>query len=816
MRHPVLQYVCCLLMAVGCTTLPSFAQQSAGEKIMAVDSLPVAPVITNGILQKTGQEANAARQFTQQLVVPQKKLMDSLLGSAKNITGAILPVDLFKKGTPVFKINAITADIEYTYLRDTSGLSTGYLSPLQSTVGYDMNLSLSLASMPFEARVAGNNGLYTLYNTPYRNFPQFNFDHEQYLATLQKQVLGKVNPGAVLSSALSRINSIKGQYEASLRNEIKKIQQEFASEFNDGLEIPSNITDLSVNDLTSLKSAVIPQDVLNNYKQGTEMYQELNRGNYNQVQKDSLQRGALQKIKKYEALEKIYGKITGWKSKFDGNPLVKELRSHLPFTPGNFKSFIKKPGSLVDVIKGHANLSGIQRLFLNVTKLDIGSNPLSGGELNLQGLMNNGVNAEITGKRSSVGLVYGSGSSNINNWMQAGLNSVTSNEYSKLMGIKFGSGWNSGMKQSLSLNFFDFNPSQDLANMDPSMLQSGYLSNAGRRDAVITWQSSFAVSGNHKIAVDLSRSFGGYRNNLSEDSSVNKTNPFGDVFGNGGKANYAAAVEYTGDILKTNVQAYVKKAGLGYSNPGNVFVRRGETRVGMALNKKFFKQKLTVRYKTDFRSQHFDPSKNYTYSNFSNDLRLGYRFKRNTRVGIALRHGSYDFENKLQTGMATTGSNFSLQGDGSYQFRIDRRKVINSFVLSRQSFDIPMLNGEQYASKTWLVTHTSSLVLNKNLLMLVVMVNQSDNKDYYFNTSFVNTELSYAYGAGDKIRLSSGAGFYSNTGWNKQVGLKQQISGSILKKLDIDIDITWKKAVETVRKELANQVYISSSLHYRF
>lgn len=101
-------------------------------------------------------------------------------------------------------------------------------------------------------------------------------------------------------------------------------------------------------------------------------------------------------------------------------------------------------------------------------------------------------------------------------------------------------------------------------------------------------------------------------------------------------------------------------------------------------------------------------------------------------------------------------------------------------------------------------------------MTLSVLVNQSDNKAYYFNTSSFNTEVNYAYAINDKIRFSSGAGFYSNTGWNKQAGLKHQISGTLFKKLDIDIDMTWRKAVQTIRKELANQVYMGSSVHYRF
>ena len=479
MRRYALKYLYGLLFVTVCLSIQAIAQQPTNTKATKIDSLPRAITGSIGaVADKAGNEVkqlpSLMKQAGTQLIAPEKRLMDSLLQSGKTmITSVLAPVDLFKKGGSVFKLNTAYADFDYTYLHDTSGLSTGLLNTIRSTIGYKAEINLTIANMPFDFRFAGNNGMYDFYHTPFNNFPQFNFNHKQYLESLQKQVLDKINPDAVLSSVLTRINSIKNQYEGTLKNEIKNIQREFETEFGSVLQLPSDISDLSVNDLTTLKSNIIPKEVVEGYKQATAIYQELNSGNGELLlQNESIKKNALQSIKKYEALQKIYGKVTGWKQKFDNNPLVKELRSHLPFTPGNFKSYLRKPSNLIDVVKKHANLSSLQELFLNITKLDIGTNPLQGGELNAQSLMNKGINAEYTTKRSSGGFVYGSGGANVNNWMQAGLNSFESNEYSRLTGIKFGSGWNSNVKQSVSVNFYDFNSSQDILRNDPSQLQS--------------------------------------------------------------------------------------------------------------------------------------------------------------------------------------------------------------------------------------------------------------------------------------------------------------------------------------------------------
>jgi hypothetical protein len=807
MKASALKYLCSLSVTAICWVAPSFGQRPAVSG--------KATAIEKKIDSVAKQVSTAVKPSALQLLAPEKKLADSLLATGKDIARSILaPVNLFKPGSVPFKINTIQAEVDYTYLADTSGLSTGVLRDIHSTTSYNLSIGLSIANMPFDARFAGTNGFYDIYNTAFTQFPQFNFNHKKYLESLRRQVLDKIIPERVQSSILSRINTLKSQYEASLKNEIRQVLQEFESEFKTTLKLPANITDLSVNDMASLRNLILPQQALADYQKGSELYQAISSGDYKSLQKDSLQQAALLQIQKYKGLNDIYEKITGFKKNFDSNPLVKELRSHLPFTSGNFATYIKDPGKLLAVIKEHASLSGIQKLFLNVTKLDIGVNPLSDGTFNMHQVMNTGLNAAVTGNRSSAGITYGTGNANTNRWMQSGLNSFVSNEYSKLMGIKFGSGWSSSFKQSLSINFFDFSASRDLATQDPALLQTGYLATPVRRDAVVTWQSSFNLAAGHKISVDLSKSFGGYNNNFSADSSISKSNAFASIFGNEGRSNFAAAIDYQADIVKTDVRLSLRKAGLGYNNPGNVFIRRGEAAFGLSLGRKFLKQKFTVKYKTDYRQQHFDPSKNYTYHTFANHFQLAYRLKRNTRFGVVLHHHHYQFNNQTP-GVSASGKNFSLQGDANYQFSIKRRKVTNHFSMTGQSFDIPMLNGEKYKSQAWLVSHTSSVLLNKNIMILSVLVNQSNNKDYYFNTSFVNTELSYAYTIG-KIQSSSGAGFYSNTGWNKQAGLKQQLSGTLFRKMDISIDLNWKKAIETIRTELANQVYITSSVRYRF
>lgn len=742
--------------------------------------------------------------------------VDTLLQPVREATQWLQgKVNLFKRGGKIIHLNGFSAAVDYNYIYDSSGISTGLLQQTQAIGAYRANAGISIAQLPFDISIRGNNGIYDFDHTALSQFTQFNFNHKKYLERLQQAAMQKINPEILLNSILSRLNNIRLQYQKSLTTEIEKIRSEYTSLYKKELAVANGITDLSVTDMASLKSKLIPNSILEKYHAGKERYQELLKNPSSALSSgDSAINSALGEIRQFEALTKIYEKITVWKEKFENNSTVKILKSHLPFNSNSFTSFLRNPANLVKTIKNQANLGTLQSLFMHITKLNLGKNPLQEGSLSFQNILNNGIQTEFTGQKASAGFVYGSGNANINSFQQMGLNNFVSNEYSKLSGLKLGSGWNGNMKQSLSLNFFEFSASPEMLRTDNPALQAQYVSSPVRRDAVITWQSAFNISGNHKATIDLSKSFGGYRNSLATDSTINKINPYGDLFSASGKSNYAASIQYSGVLLKTSLEATVKKTGLGYNNPGSSLLRKGETRLSLTAAKKLIGKKISLKYKIDYRNQHFDPAKRYKHTNVSNQFQISYRINRNNYFGLNFQRSGYAFSNEGHA--SAKGFSHNLQANGSYLLKIKGKKLISNFTLGNQQLNVPASTGPSYRSKNWLFHHATTMVLKKNLLQASFLLNHSDNKAYYFNTSSVNAELSYSYSLGSTCTLNSGLGYYGNAGWNNQLGWKQQLSAILLKKITIDLDFSYKKAIKTIRTELANQFFFSSSIHYKF
>ncbi|THU40041.1 hypothetical protein FAM09_09145 [Niastella caeni] len=789
----------CTILLANCIVVTAFSQE---KKPLVADSLKSK---VNSEIKRELAEAKGKLQLpTTDTLLPLKALkgkkgeligeLNSLLSEPKAIQQQLLSKMALFDDKKIVKPGRVNASVEYTYLQDTSGMELGSLNSLGSVYSYDFSTGITLFQLPVNFSFRGMNGVYTSDYTSFNKLFKFNFDHQKYIQTIQSKVADKLDPDVLTAFTMNRINAIKSNYEKALRSEISELQNEYAQKYKSFVALPEGVTDLSKNDRSVLRSKLFAEAKANSAAMA-----------------DSAMAGNEAHEKRVELLEKIYQKIISDKDKFENNKLVKQLKSNLPFTRDSYKSFLKQPGNLDKIVDEHMELSTIQRLFMNMTKVDLGQNAVKDGDFSLQNVINSGVNTEFKNKKVSGGFIYGR-NNNINNWLQAGLTSGVTNEYSSMTGFKLGTGSGSASQQFIAVNFFDFKDFPQLGAGD-NPLQSAYMAVPQRRDATISFHSGFEVAPKHKIVLDVSKSFGSYSNNMSPDSQAYKTNAYNNLLGGDGKSNYAAMVDYKGEILNSDVTVFIKKVGLGYNNPGNVLLRSGETKVGFGVVRKVVKQ-MTVKYNIDFSKRDFDPLKRYTNRSINNKLQLNYRINRNNRVGLTWQHTSYD--SRLLAAGESKGGNTRIQADGAYSVRVAGRKVTNNVTISHQQMNIPMLLDENYKSRSVLLMHTSSIALNRNPLSITFLLNRSDNKDYLFNTSLFTAEANYSYQVAKTIRLGNSIGYYDNVGWNKQAGIKQQASATLKEWLNIDVDLTYKKAVDITRPELANQLFITAGMHLNF
>jgi hypothetical protein len=709
-------------------------------------------------------------------------------------------VKLFEGQKPV-SFSQLQAEANYTYYQDT-GVGPGVLNNMTGIFGYSINGTATLSGMPFQMSMIENNGVNTLSYTPFHNFFKFNFDHAQYLQTLRNNLLAKLSPEALMNSALKRVNIIRNNYEQELRGEVQRMQQEYEKTYKSTVNVPTNATNLSASDMSALRTQLLPPDSLQKYQREQVRLQDMIRkGDGQSMNKDT----TVANVKRYETMERIYASIVSFQKKFMGNPLVKQLLSMSSYSPGAMKAFLSNPANLGQVLDDQASISTMQRLFVSIKQLDVGQNAVQSGQLGVQNVVNTGVNTEFQNKSTSVGVIEGQNNS-VNNWQQAGLTSQVS-QYTNLTGFKIGTGSGSGLNESLSFDFFNLNSA-------PGQSQTGgsFLPVAPHQDGAITLHTGFDFGGGHTVTLEVSKSFGSYQGGA--DSLGADKLPAGSVFNGAGKANFAATLTYSGQIFKTDVKVYVEKVGLGYYDPGNPLLHSGQTEVKYSLARKLVKKKLSLKYEGDYRRQVFDPYNNNIYSAYSSKVQVGYKIDKNDKINLTWQRSDYqsDFY-----GLAPVyGLNSRLQLDGSYRFDIDGKKVTNNMTISGLETSIPFTSGATYIDKSLLITNTSTIIFKKNPLSLTILSNTSDNNSYYFNTSMFSAETNYSYSIPGWPRMTSGLGYYHNDGWNVQVGIRQQLSAVVAKKVSLDLQLSYKKAIEVIQSALADQIFVNTTVHYSF
>lgn len=771
----------CVLLLCGIVHSASYAQHKTISRLQPADSVLI-PLKQKG---KNLLRAGADSLLSLRKLGLQQTEIGILLKNAANAGESVFEkVKLFDKGKTV-QLDKTLLHAGYQYITDTMG-----------TMDLDLQSGARLMEIPFSGSIRGVNGLYTTASQtpPPGKLMQFNFDPAAYQAMIRKKITEKIDPSVVLASTLNRINDIRSGYEQMLQQELAQLQQEFETTYKSKLVLPVNIGDLSNTDMAALRSRLLPDSVLASYEHAREDPTKI------------------ADAAKLEWLQKVYAKVIVFKNKFEDNKLVKGLKTHLPFTPSNYQSFLSDPRNLMQILNKHASLGPLQAIFLRISELKLGQNAVESGDFGMKDLINTGASLTVATPKTTMGVIHGRNNNNANNFLQGGLTNMVTNEYSSVTGLKLGTGSGSPLEQMLSVNFFNFS-GQDGPASSRSLMQPQYLAAPSSTVATITLHTGYTINGHH-LSLDMSRSAGGFQNQLGADSSVSKNNPNAELLGQEGKANYSLLANYNGEIAGVNTRVFFRKVGMGYQNPGNTLLRRGETQAGLGIDRRFLKKKLQLKYATDYRMQYFDPAKKYHHKAFTNKLQAAYRLNSRYKAGFSYQRS--DFSSVLATREPMNGSNIRWQLDGGYMLRLSGQKMTGNAVISWQRLEVPLLDSSLYSGRSLTFMHTLSTMLKGAPLSLMVLLNRSDNSDYLFNTSMFSVEADYTWPLQSSLRVGSGLGYYSNEGWNRQLGTRQSLSVTLFGKLNADVEVSWRKAVHRFRDEMADQLFLTAGIQMNF
>jgi hypothetical protein len=752
-------------------------------KALQPDSIPKAAfrLVTN-----TG--LSSFKQFKNSLVDslrPFKSILGELKEAYKN------PVKLNR------------AEAEYTGMFDSSYL-------YNNTAAYLGNFNLSsdwtIANIPATINIL--NQSWSDINNNY-NRVSVKFDKENYLNSIKKKLSGKFDPASLLQLPADAAQKMVEQAKNIFNSELSSLNDKYGGMLTNELSAFTGIKNLSTIDINSLRQKFLNPDfikqVLGKQNLLATLQEKINSGEkINQQDFITLQN----EVVKLKAVQDLIGKVEEHKSKWESSGLLKKIKESELLRKDKIMQLVNDPSSIRKMAKQHLSLKGLQRMFLNINRLDVGQNALSLSPVSFRSFLSNGAVTEFLNKGKSILLMVGK-YKDFNSILDYNFsaNLFSGNGIAKAARIELG-------KSKISSSHLS------VSSFNQSLLNSIIPSNAAdfRKILVTTVSNQFLLGQKGQVSFDLSRSASQYQHpvNATDSTLPNKNTLSGILSGDNLFANTAIAIKYS-DEFPLNGLSYqfsFNKVANGYSNPGNSFLSNGSTELGLNFRKTFLKNKIQVSVRANGREYKFSENDNRKWRSIY--LTLDARWKMKKGQYMALRYQPTRMVRIEDLSKQVVTSIERLSFDANLYKRFNKTSYRNLVTLSYQSSSYAFI---QSASKTssFLLNSFQNISIGKNLLYVNSTYNKASNQSgfVYLNTSFL-TEAGYTYQLFRKLSASSGVTYNSITGWFRQLGVRQTLSGQLGEKFSVNIYIDARKNL-AVYQSLWNQpIRADIALRYSF
>jgi hypothetical protein len=695
------------------------------------------------------------------------------------------------------------AETEYTGYVDSSYLyshTTSYFG------NFNLSSSWIIGGIPATVNVQ-NQSWSDVHNN--RNLVSVKFDKDNYLNQIKKKLSGKFDPASLLQLPADAAQKLADQAKNSLGAELKSLNDKYSGMLINELLVVTRLQNLSAIDIKNLRQQFLSSGFIRQAMEKENLLGvlqlKINAGEkVNQEELKNLQN----EVVKLKAVQDLIDKVEEHKSKWESSGLLKKIKESGLLRKDKIAQLINDPSTVRKMAKQHLSLKGLERLFLNVNRFDMGQNALSLSPMSFRHFLSNGVVTDFLNKGKSI-LVMAGKQKDFNSILDYTFdaNLFSNNGFAKAVRLELGKTKISSSHIALS----SFN--QSLLSITAPFNSSDF-----RKILVTTVSNQFSIGQKGFVSVDLSRSAAQYQHPASTTDSTlpNKSPLSGILSGENLLANTAIAVKYADEFPQSGLsyQFSFNKVANGYSNPGNSFLSNGSTELGLNLRKTFLKNKIQVSLRANGREYKYDENNNRRWR--SSFATLDARWKMKKGQYLALRYQPTKMVRIDDQSKQVVTSVERLSFDANLYKKFHKTAYRNIVTLSYQKSSYAFIQGNSKTSSL-LVNSFQNISIGKNLLFINTNYNKASNQSgfVYLNSSFL-TEAGYSYQIFGKLSASSGLTYNSITGWFRQVGVRQTLSGQLSEKLSVNIYVDARKNLSVYQPLWNQQIRADIGLRYIF
>ena len=667
---------------------------------------------------------------------------------------------------------------------------------------FDAHISGSVLSIPFNTIY--QNHYYTFIDEGNQDRISFKYDKDAYLEAMKKKLKGKFDPQALLQDINDPVQSLKIMAQKKLAGDLGSLKDQYKGLINDKIAQLGNLDDIFLKDVNSISQLLLNNkwtEQLRGYSETiTQLQTRINTGQPVDMRQYETVKNELEKYKATQALVKT---IQAHNRKWQESGLVKKIKESGFLKKETINKLINDPGVIRKLAKQKLDLNSLQRLFLSVTKLNIGQSTTDLGRMLTGNNIFQGVNTGfLLNKKRSIDVLAGN-LKTFNSVLDLPFSNSVFNNNSRMLGLRMQKE-NTG---SISLLAF-----QTFNNQFPLSAATSLP----RRSMVMGISKQVNVNKTNSIQLEVSKSSGQYMNDLSNDRSVGRHN-FNDLLDTKNFAkSLAASINYAAEFEDIGLQTetFFRYAGINYDNPATSFIPAGTKEAGTSIRKSFMEKKLQVFARTNWRQYKFSATTSNKYKNSNHFIDLKWKIKKNQYVSLRYQPvRSVSVSNGIKS---LTASTERLAASANVFARVWSLHYRNYFTLAYQA------NRYNYSATSssmasLQVSSMQSFMVGKHVFYSNTVYNRVNDVSafIFFNTSF-NTDLGITYNIGKNLTASSSVNYNSIQGWYQQAGIKQSLAGELGKKMKMDIYVDIGKNIKVFQPLPYSLFRAEWSLQYMF
>jgi len=766
---------------------------------VAGNVLDTIPAALKNVIRNSEKKilSSVKNQFNNKLVDSFRTLKNSVFNAAKNISRE--PIKL------------INAKSEYTGLADSSYLINGanyYYGNLVAQSDW------SVAMIPVGVIIRDQSWSDVSVNAAANNnLPLFSiqFDRNNYLAQLKKKLSAKHDLSNLLQFDKSSLENVISNARQSLRTELSDLNKNYKGLLDNEISQLGDMQSIFTTDTRALKEKFLNADFIKSIAEKEAMLstlqQKINNG-------ERIKRADLNQLEnevaKMKAVQDMIHKIEEHKNKWQQSGLLKKVKDLDIFQKNSITQLLNDPSSVKKMARQYLSLNGIQRLFLNVSHLDIGKNVLSLSPMSMQHFLSSGVSTEfLTSNNRALTLVTGK-QNDFNSILDYPFTNTLFSNNGRAKAVRLGVGSGTSSNTNISVSTF----SQSMSG-----LMNAFGSERLRQVLVTTISKQLFVGSKGLIDAELSRSATQYnRTGVSTDSTLRDQGNISKIFSlNDFMANTALSLKYSDEFAEQGLRYQVSfnKLSNGYNNPGSSFLTSGSSEFGINVRKSFWKEKIIMSVRGNARTYRFGEKTDAIWRN--HNLALDAKWKMKKGQYISLRYQPIKMSRIDGTVKTPVSSIERLSAETNLYKKFSHFSYRNFLTLAFQKNMYSISPGAIVNNTSLMVSSFQNILIGKNSLYVNTNYNHIDSAGLYgfLSTSFYS-EAGYTYQLFKNISGSSGLTYTSTVGWFRQAGIRQTLSGQLGEKLSLNIYADLRKNLELIRPLWEEPLRIDISMRYIF